>query len=38
MKQDGDDSQGDGLVVDSEPNHSGNKSRESNSNKDEISI
>ena len=34
MKQDGDDSQGDGLVVHSESNHSRNKSRGSNSNKE----
>ena len=34
MKQDGDDSQGDGLVVHSKSNHSRNKSRGSNSNKE----
>ena len=34
MKQDRDDSQGDGLVVHSESNHGGNKSKGSNSNKE----
>jgi hypothetical protein len=34
MKKDGDDSQGDELVVHSESNHGGNKSKGSNSNKE----